>query len=378
MKRLLIFVLILCACNTATVVPGVEPISPQEIVRRADAMTNTAATQTSIAGAVATENTNATQGVQATANVMATSVQATNDTVSRDAVAMQTQAVALQTFDAAIIAPSLTMSAATQNAATTTQGAEVARTQLSVTVTASARRASQEENESTIWLLVYIVLAAALGVAMFMAIGNLSRGQAYKMKAEHADKLMIIEKIDNIWIVKMYDVESGKPTVKSLANIIDAGRALAAPSGEVDERMNEVERLRRGWLAAIHDAAQAASICSTSDDSGWSVSILSNRKGALGVMSEDTLSDITTILINEGWLKNYKGTRGVDWVENRSYILLEGEIEKGVFEFDLPAQPGGAFKEIPEIRLSNARQGKATTLGGRVVERGPMPKRERV
>src|SRR3990167_4320120 len=274
MKRLLIFVLILCACNTATVVPGVEPISPQEIVRRADAMTNTAATQTSIAGAVATENTNATQGVQATANVMATSVQATNDTVSRDAVAMQTQAVALQTFDAAIIAPSLTMSAATQNAATTTQGAEVARTQLSVTVTASARRASQEENESTIWLLVYIVLAAALGVAMFMAIGNLSRAQAYKMKAEHADKLMIIEKIDNIWIVKMYDVESGKPTVKSLANIIDAGRALAAPSGEVDERMNEVERLRRGWLAAIHDAAQAASICSTSGDSGWSVSIL--------------------------------------------------------------------------------------------------------
>src|SRR3990167_5525124 len=240
MKRLLIFVLILCACNTATVVPGVEPISPQEIVRRADAMTNTAATQTSIAGAVATENKNATQGVQATANVMATSVQATNDTVSRDAVAMQTQAVALQTFDAAIIAPSLTMSAATQNAATTTQGAEVARTQLSVTVTASARRASQEENESTIWLLVYIVLAAALGVAMFMAIGNLSRAQAYKMKAEHADK--------------------------SLANIIDAGRALAAPSGEVDERMNEVERLRRGWLAAIHDAAQAASICSTSGD----------------------------------------------------------------------------------------------------------------
>lgn len=360
MNRLLVLVLalLLAACAASGSIPVLEPVSNAEIIRRADGLTATASLYTATAVAIVTGQAVATRNAQATL-----------DAAQRDTVIIITRAAAFQTRSAAELAPELTRGAATQSAAVATGDAQQSATQFAAQETRTAADADYQRLESSVWLIVQVIVAGALTLAVSLAIIWIGRAVASNVRADKADRLIAFDERGGVTIVRMFNPHNMQWRVTSLPQLIGAGRDLKTIDAHADEVERQRAQLKVEWTMAIQDTARAAAIVGS-----WSVSSLSNRRGALGVLSEDALADITGILMSAGWLADYRGTRGIDWASGRSAVQLQNAIDDGQFDFDLPLTPSGEWKNAPEIRLSNATQSNAATH--EAVVKSPMRRKK--
>jgi hypothetical protein len=337
--KLTVIALLLAACSAPVVAPVGPPV-PGEVARWSDYYTATAAV-------VATGQALATQNAQATV-----------DTINRNATQLAVFATAtsdansgLATSQAVAMAPQLTWAAGTATAApaTSTAAADIRASNAAATQTAA--QATQERNQAYAWqcILMIGVLALSIGLSLSMLIA--SRSYATQATAPRVLESFAIEQVEGRTYTRQLNPFTGIIDMKLLPPTT-AAPALKSPEELAAlDQANHAHQLRRAWRLAIRDAARAASIAGT-----WKVSKLSNREGALGVMSEDALADITGILEQAGWLTNHGGRRGYDWADGWNYIALEDMLDRDDLEFEIPTTPLGEHKPAPSILLGNATQ----------------------
>jgi hypothetical protein len=201
---------------------------------------------------------------------------------------------------------------------------------------------------SGVWELLKVVSVVALVVCVCIVILWVGKAHKHKIEADNLQKTWSIMTIGATPYRLQWNFERQEWDFSPL--VIENPRQLDSGASERLKLEAASLELAGRWQEAILLAAQAASITGT-----WSVSVMSNRKAALGVMSEDALKDITDILVGEGWLlRDASGTR---WVEGRGGFLgLRAAMKAGEFRFTPPLSADGTPKQAPAISLDNATQ----------------------
>ena len=331
---LLAFLLTLTACATASPAPvGYQPMSPQEMQRQIDALTNTAQ-------AAATARAVGTQDAQATVDAYRRDSTATVEALARDVVATVDLAHAGSTAAAAQVGP-------TQTAQT-----------ISLAATVSAQQdadLAQRRSISRIWSIVWQVatLVAAIGMCLAaLMVGRAFEGrQQFEQIMDEDGKLIGIRFRGNSggWVVQVLD-----------------RKMLAAPPVSVDDVM-----ARHYWAEAARDMAQAASIAGS-----WSVNALSTREGGAGCASEADVIACQGIAEYLGAITNYGGTRGYDWSPGWDYPRLAGVLDGGS-DFPLPLRKDKTIRSAPEVALPPSNTNQHKEGKAQIIQRSPTTKREK-
>ena len=201
---------------------------------------------------------------------------------------------------------------------------------------------------SSVWELLKVAGAAALVVCVCVVVLWIGKAHKHKIEADNLQKTWSIMTIGATPYRLQWNF--GKQEWDFSPLVIENPKQLDSGASERLRLEAASLELAGRWQEAILLAAQAASITGT-----WSVSVMSNRKAALGVMSEDALKDITDILVAGGWL--LRGADGTKWVEGRGGFLgLRAAMKEGEFRFTPPLSADGTPKQAPAISLDNATQ----------------------
>lgn len=207
-------------------------------------------------------------------------------------------------------------------------------------------RANTEWGVGLLWEALKLLAVTALVMCGCMVILWVGRAHRQKIEADNLQKTWSILMIGATPHRLQWNFGKGEWEFTPL--VIENPKQLDSGAEERLKKEQALMELVSRWQESILLAAQAASITGT-----WAVSVMSNRAGALGIMSEDALKDIVDVLVEEDWLVS--GAGGTKWVEGRGGFLgLRAAMKAGEFRFALPLSGDGSPKPAPAIEIGNA------------------------